>query len=82
MDLIDLSGLTIGETLSRVHNLPPDTIVFYTSIFRDKGGLTFHPPDALRLVSQASNAPVFGFVETHVGKGIVGGTNCQFTMAD
>ena len=73
MELIDLSGLTIGETLSRVHNLPPDTIVFNTSIFRDKEGRIFTPPDALRLVSDASNAPVFGFVETHMGKGIVGG---------
>ena len=73
MELIDLSGLTIGETLSRVHNLPPDTIVFNTSIFRDKEGVTFHPPEALRMVSHASNAPVFGFVETHMGKGIVGG---------
>ena len=73
MELIDLSGLTIAETLSRVHNLPPDTIVFNTSIFRDKEGVTFTPPEALRMVSNASNAPVFGFVETHMGKGIVGG---------
>jgi signal transduction histidine kinase len=73
IELIDLSGLTIGETLSHVHNLPSQTIVFYTSIFRDKEGMTFHPPDALRMVSQASNAPVFGFLETHIGKGIVGG---------
>lgn len=73
IELIDLSGLTIGETLSRVHTLPPDTIVLYTSMFRDKEGVTFNSPDALRTVSQATNAPVFGFIETHIGKGIVGG---------
>jgi signal transduction histidine kinase len=73
MDLLDLSGLTIGETLSRVHTLPPDTIVFHTSIFKDKDGVTFNPPDVHRMVSNASNAPVFGFTETHIGKGIVGG---------
>jgi signal transduction histidine kinase len=73
MELIDLSGLTIGEILSRVHNLPQDTIIFHTSIFRDKDGLTFNPPDAHRMVSNASNAPVFGFVESHMGAGIVGG---------
>jgi signal transduction histidine kinase len=72
-ELIDLSGLSIGETLSRVRSLPPNTIVFITSIFRDKEGVSFSAPDALRLVSNASNAPVFGFVESHVGKGIVGG---------
>jgi signal transduction histidine kinase len=73
IELIDLSGLTIGEILSRVHTLPPETIVFNTSMFKDKEGVTFDPPDALKMVSQASNAPVFGFVETHMGKGIVGG---------
>jgi signal transduction histidine kinase len=73
-ELIDLSGLAIGETLSRVRVLPRETIVFYTSVFRDKNGLNFHPPDVLRLISDASNAPVFGFVESHVGKGIVGGS--------
>jgi signal transduction histidine kinase len=73
-ELIDLSGLTIGETISRVRGLPPETIVFYTSMFRDKDGLNFHPPDVLRLISDASNVPVFGFVESHMGKGIVGGS--------
>jgi signal transduction histidine kinase len=73
MELIDLSGLTIKETLSRVHNLPPDTVVFHISMFRDKQGVPFNPPDAHRMVSDASNAPVFGFVESHMGKGIVGG---------
>jgi signal transduction histidine kinase len=73
MELIDLSGLTMKETLSRVHNLPPDTVVFHTSMFRDKQGVPFNPPDAHRMVSDGSNAPVFGFVESHMGKGIVGG---------
>jgi signal transduction histidine kinase len=72
-DLIDLSQLTMGETLSRVHHLPPDTVVFITSVFRDKEGVNFYAHDALKLVSNASNAPVFGFVETHIGMGIVGG---------
>lgn len=72
-ELIDLSGLTMGEILSRVRTLPPDSIVFFTSIFRDKEGVAFNPPDALRLISHASNSPVFGFVESHLGKGIVGG---------
>jgi signal transduction histidine kinase len=72
-ELIDLSGLTMGEILSRVRTLPPDSIVFFTSIFRDKEGVAFNSPDALRLISHASNSPVFGFVETHMGKGIVGG---------
>jgi signal transduction histidine kinase len=73
LEVIDLAGLSMKEILSRVHNLPTHTIVFHTSIFRDADGVVFNPPDAHRMVSDASNAPVFGFVESHMGKGIVGG---------
>lgn len=72
-ELIDLSGLTLGEILSRVRMLPPDSIIFFTSVFRDKEGVAFNSPDVLKLISHASNSPVFGFVESHIGKGIIGG---------
>jgi len=40
---------------------------------RDKAGITFTPPEALKLISDASNAPVFDFVDSQMGYGIVGG---------
>jgi PAS domain S-box-containing protein len=73
IDLIDLAGLSMEETLTRVSSLPPDTLVLYSSIFRDGTGRVFLPREALSLISRKSNAPVFGFLETYLGFGIVGG---------
>jgi hypothetical protein len=63
-ELIDLTKLSMEETLSRVGSLPPDTIVFYSSIVRDGAGRSFVPREALSLVSRAANAPVFGLYDS------------------
>jgi PAS domain S-box-containing protein len=78
IDVIDLTRLSMEETLTRVSSLPPETLVLYFSIFRDKTGQVFVPRDALSLISKASNAPVFGFYETYLGFGIVGGRLVSF----
>ena len=63
----------MGETLSRVGSLPPDTLVFYASIFRDGAGTTFVPREALSLVARAATVPVFSLYNIYLGFGIVGG---------
>ena len=73
LELIDLTKLSMDETLARVATLPPDTIVLYSSIFQDGAGRSFVPREALQLVSRAANAPVFGLHEVFMGYGIVGG---------
>ena len=71
--LIELTKLSLQETLERVAALPPDTIVLYSTILRDGVGHTFAPLDVLTLVSRASNAPVFYLYDTGIGHGSVGG---------
>ena len=44
---IDLTRLSMGETLTRVGSLPPDTIVLYASISSDGEGRSFVARDAL-----------------------------------
>ncbi len=78
LDLIDLTGLSIEETLSRVSSLPPNTLVFFSSMFQDGTGRVLVNLDTLSLISKASNAPVFGFSETYLGFGIVGGRLVSF----
>jgi signal transduction histidine kinase/ABC-type uncharacterized transport system substrate-binding protein len=73
LERIDLTKLPMEEILARVASLPPDTIVFYASVFQDGAGRAFVPREALQLVSRAANAPVFGLYETYMGYGIVGG---------
>jgi PAS domain-containing protein len=78
IDLIDLTRLPMQETLSRVGSLPLDTIVLYSSMFADGTGQSFVPREALKLISQAANAPVFGLYESFLGYGIVGGRLVSF----
>lgn len=81
LELIDLTMLPMEETLTRVASLPPDTIVFYSSILRDAAGKPFVPREALSLVSRASNAPVIGLFDSYMGYGIVGGRLVSFEWA-
>ena len=76
--LVDLTGLSMEETLSRVGSLPDDTLVFYSSLFKDGEGKTLIPCEALGLVSRASSVPVFGVLDTYFGHGIVGGHMISF----
>ena len=78
LELIDLTKLPMEDILTRVESLPPDTIVFYSSIFTDGAGKSFVPREALSLISQAANAPVFGLYDTYLGYGIVGGRLVSF----
>ncbi len=77
--LIDLTKLSLEETLSRVGSLPPGTLVFFSSMFKDGTGKNLVNLDALSSISRASNAPVFGFSETYLGLGVVGGRLVSFT---
>jgi formate hydrogenlyase transcriptional activator len=79
MDLIDLTNLSMAETLSRVRSLSTDTIVLYSSMFKDAAGETFLPCSALALIANASSVPVFGVLETYLGNGIVGGRILSFS---
>jgi PAS domain S-box-containing protein len=78
IELIDLTKLPMQETLARVGSLPPDTIVLYSSIFRDGANQSFVPREALSLISAAANQPVFGLYDSYMGYGIVGGSLMSF----
>jgi PAS domain S-box-containing protein len=66
--------LPLAEILKKVANLPAGTAILYTTVYADSTGKTYMPPDVLRMISKAANAPVFGLFETLLGdNGIVGG---------
>jgi signal transduction histidine kinase len=68
-----LSNLPMRDILQRVAHLPPHTIILYLTLFRDGKGATFVPHEAVSLIAKAANAPVYGFVDQYLGRGIVGG---------
>ena len=69
-----VSDLPLAGLLERTSSLPPKTAILYTTVYADRTGKTFMPPDVMRLISASANAPLFGLFETLLGdNGVVGG---------
>jgi hypothetical protein len=69
-----LSDLPMDSILGRLGSLPPHTIILFSPMFfYDGDGRYFPPEEALSLICQSSNSPVYGTDATYLGTGIVGG---------
>jgi len=68
-----LSGLAMEELLQRISKLPKDSIVIYVSLLKDAKGVDYYAVESLKLLSETSSAPLYGYFDNHVGQGIVGG---------
>jgi signal transduction histidine kinase len=69
-----LTTLPLQKLLTELAALPPQTIVLFTTLFRDGAGEPYVPHDVVPLVSAAASAPVYGFLDQYLGLGIVGGS--------
>ncbi len=79
LDFVYMTDFEMNELLKRLQQLPQQTVVLYTSFFRDAAGHKFiNATGALPMVAKASNAPVFGISDTYLGNGIVGGDLMRF----
>ena len=67
------TALPLREVLARLANLPPHTVVLYSTLFRDGAGEAFVPHEVAERISAAATAPVYGFLDQFMGRGIVGG---------
>jgi signal transduction histidine kinase len=68
-----LTTLPMPALLAELSSLPPQTVVLYTTMFQDGAGTPFVPHEAAERIAAASNAPVYGFLDQYMGRGIVGG---------
>jgi signal transduction histidine kinase len=69
-----LTDLDMPALLERLRQLPTNTIVYHTSIMEDAAGTHFiDATQAVPMVANAANAPVFVVDDVDVGKGTVGG---------
>ena len=73
-----LTNLSIDDLRGKLAQLPDHTVVLYLTMFQDASGRTFTPREALEGFAPASRAPIYGFYETYVGHGIVGGSIVPF----
>jgi len=73
-----LSGQPLAEILATVSRAPSESIVFITSFGKDPGGKYLTSVEVSRQLARVSKAPVFGFLDTLLGNGIVGGSLVSF----
>jgi signal transduction histidine kinase len=69
-----LSGLATGELKDRLANLPGRSAVYYVIVTEDGAGEQVHPLEYVDLVAAAANAPTYCWVDSAMGRGIVGGS--------
>ena len=68
-----LSGRPFEEMLTALAGAPPESIVLLLPVSGDVTGQIYFSPDVAERVGQASPVPVFGVLESTLGRGIVGG---------
>ena len=68
-----LSGLPTPELERRLSNLPPESFIYYLLVYQDGMGQTFQPLDYLDRISRQANRPVYSWVDSAIGHGVVGG---------
>ncbi|MGE5413488.1 MAG: ABC transporter substrate binding protein [Syntrophomonadaceae bacterium] len=66
-------GVPIPDYPREFGNVPKDTIVLYTMMFRDADGRSVVPRDAAKALAAAASVPVYGTHSTFLGTGILGG---------
>jgi hypothetical protein len=72
LELEFLLGLPQAELLDRVKE-PANSIVLFLLQARDREGRQYTSQKVARSISAASRAPVYGYVDSFMGEGIVGG---------
>jgi PAS domain S-box-containing protein len=68
-----LNSLPFSEMLKRVADLPLRSVILYVLLSADVEGIPYNQDQALPQLHQVANAPIFGFQDTQLGDGIVGG---------
>ncbi len=78
LELVYMTGLPMDDLLKKVANLPDGSIIYYLHVQQDGSGHTFAPADVAERVAAAANAPVYGHIDSYLGRGIVGGRLMSF----
>ena len=69
-----LSDLPLEEIRSEAAHAPSDSILFITAFGRDINGKPHTAVEVSRMLAPVSSVPIFGFLGTLLGNGIVGGS--------
>jgi len=72
-DVEVLSDLPLDDLLARVERLPDESVIFCVPVFKTGKQGTLTPKQAIALISERANAPVFTAWEPLMGSGVTGG---------
>ena len=68
-----LSGLRTRDLEDRLAALPPDSIIYYVLVYEDGAGALFQPLEYLDRIAARANRPIYSWVDSTIGHGVVGG---------
>lgn len=68
-----LNGLPFEEMLKRAAALPPHSVILYSQYLVDVDGVPHEQDRALDQLQSRANAPIFSYLDSYLGRGIVGG---------
>jgi PAS domain S-box-containing protein len=75
-----LVGLPMADLRQEVAQLSGGTVIIYVSISQDGAGTYYYPRDALDQISQAASVPIYGYYDSYLGHGVVGGYVASFEL--
>jgi signal transduction histidine kinase len=73
LEFVYLSRLRLEDLLQEVSHLPDRSIIYYLHVMQDGAEKVLVPAEVLALVAAKANAPIYGHVDSYVGRGLVGG---------
>jgi signal transduction histidine kinase len=65
--------LSLEDMLKRAAVLPPHSAIFYADVRVDAAGVPHEQDRVLARLREITNAPIFGYLDGYLGRGIVGG---------
>jgi hypothetical protein len=75
-----LVGLSMADLREELLQLSWDTIIIYFGITQDGAGAFFVPREALVQVSQVASVPIYGYYDSYLGHGVIGGFMASFEI--
>ena len=73
-----LMNLSLPGLRDQLARLPDQTVVLYLTMFQDAAGNRFTPQEALDQFAPATRVPIYGYYDTYLGHGIIGGSFVTF----
>ena len=73
LEYVELVNLPLADLRQRLRELPSDSVVIYCGYWKDELGRAHVPADLLEAFCRDSKLPFFGIIDTHIGRGAVGG---------